>query len=41
MIKKYDEDAGVIKIGQNNGELEVYAHICITDEVKISMSTYT
>jgi len=39
-VKLFGEDAGVLKIGQNIGKLEVFAHICITAEVKISMSTY-
>lgn len=39
-VKLFGDDAGVLKIGQNIGKLEVFAHICITAEVKISMSTY-
>jgi hypothetical protein len=40
-VKIYGEDAGVLEMGQNIGELELFAHICITAEVKNSMSTYT
>jgi len=35
------EEVGVLKIGQNIGDLEVFAHTCITAEVKNSMPTYT